>query len=189
MKTLRGHCVIWSTPSRMIYQPGADHPSHFVEYHLRHSYRKLLAENGEILGLINHKTPLYFAKRSDGSLRIREDGSGLYIEMDLGPSIEKLARHAVGFSVCFSAHPELDIWNPDRDPPRRYVGQAATLSEVSIVTRPHRPALTTTIECVDRPDDEARLRQQVAAGEFRGDPSFEHLKRRVRLARLGCDEC
>ena len=163
MKTLIGYAVLWSIASPgCVSGKDPTAPARFKEYFLRGSCRKLLDTQSEITCYIDHNVQLPIAKRSTGAMRVREDDLGLYVEVDLDPRYERIATHAVGWSVSFIADHRLDIYNPGCTVPRRYVGEVTRLDEVSLIVDGSRPAHRTTIACIER-DDRAAIKIRVVA--------------------------
>lgn len=94
----------------------------------------------DVVFLINHEG-LPLARTRSGSLTIREDDHGLYMESELDATDPDVARIVPKMQrgdldkMSFAFFPEADKWDDTGDLPVRTIKRAA-LADVSIVTQP-----------------------------------------------------
>jgi len=94
----------------------------------------------DVVFLINHEG-LPLARTRSGTLTLKEDKRGLYMEADLDSEdpdvrsiVPKMKRGDLD-KMSFAFFPEVQEWDDSQDPPKRTIRKAA-LDDVSIVTRP-----------------------------------------------------
>jgi hypothetical protein len=94
----------------------------------------------DVVFLINH-AGLPMARTRSGTLTLREDSRGLYMETELDPEdldvraiVPKMKRGDLD-KMSFAFFPEVQEWDDSGETPLRTIRQAA-LSDVSIVTSP-----------------------------------------------------
>jgi len=94
----------------------------------------------DVVFLINH-AGLPMARTRSGTLTLREDSRGLYMETELDPEdpdvrsiVPKMKRGDLD-KMSFAFFPEVQEWDDSEETPLRTIRQAA-LSDVSIVTSP-----------------------------------------------------
>lgn len=94
----------------------------------------------DVVFLINHEG-LPLARTRSGSLTIREDDHGLYMESELDATDPDVARIVPKMQrgdldkMSFAFFPEVQEWDDSGDIPLRTI-QRAALADVSIVTQP-----------------------------------------------------
>lgn len=111
----------------------------FTEVIERGAFKDAIGRD-DVVFLINHEG-LPLARTRSGTLTLKEDKRGLYMEADLDPEdpdvrsiVPKMKRGDLD-KMSFAFYPEIQEWDDSQDPPRRTIRKAA-LDDVSIVTRP-----------------------------------------------------
>ena len=94
----------------------------------------------DVVFLVNHDG-LPLARTRSGTLTLREDSRGLYMETELDPEdpdvrsiVPKMKRGDLD-KMSFAFYPEVQEWDDSGETPLRTIRQAS-LSDVSIVTNP-----------------------------------------------------
>ena len=94
----------------------------------------------DVVFLVNHDG-LPLARTRSGTLTLREDSRGLYMETELDPEdpdvrsiVPKMKRRDLD-KMSFAFYPEVQEWDDSGETPLRTIRQAS-LSDVSIVTNP-----------------------------------------------------
>jgi len=141
--TLAGYAAVFDSASEDL--------GGFVEEIKQGAFRKVLRTKPDVRFLINHEgVPL--ARTKSGTLRLKEDPRGLYIEADLDTEGSERARELVAaiergdldqMSFMFRVQPEGREWYFPEDadePARRVIYEVAELFDVSAVTFPAYPA-------------------------------------------------
>lgn len=108
----------------------------FVEFIKPGAFARSLASRNKIMLLWNHDTSSPLATTRNGSLRLREDEKGLFVEADfpdttLGRDVAAQVRSGLTDSMSFGFQVKRDSWNATGD--QRTLEDVA-LFEVSLVT-------------------------------------------------------
>lgn len=117
----------------------------FVEQVRPGAFKRVLERGDNVLALFNHSMDNLLATSAAGSLRLKEDGTGLRYEFDLDDTdpdhqrvIAKVKRGDLrGSSFAFRTSTDTDGWEAtDTDHPRRIVNEVSILRDVGPVTTP-----------------------------------------------------
>ncbi len=134
-KVVAGHAVLWNAVTTI----GRDFRERFAPGSLTNSLRK-----ADVRALLDHDTGRVVGRVSAGTLRLREDATGLLVEIDADlttPDGQTLAgtvgrRDVTGFSPSFRVLEE--DWTTGGPLPLRTILEAE-LIEVSVVSFPAYP--------------------------------------------------
>lgn len=143
----------------------------------------------DVVFLINHEG-LPLARTRSGTLTLKEDKRGLYMEAELDPEdpdvrsiVPKMKRGDLDkMSLAFWA--ERQEWDDASDPPKRTIKQAR-LDDVSIVTRPAYDATEIGLRSLEKHRNEkghgadsknARLRRRM---KMRSNPAMRQAGRKA----------
>jgi uncharacterized protein len=129
-----GHAAVFNSRSLIEGWAGS-----FIEEAMPGSFRKTIQE-ADIRMLINHDANLVLARNRAGTLRLKEDKTGLLTDADMAPtsyardmalSLERgdVSGMSIGFEVI------KEEWDWDQDPPLRQIHEYR-LWDVSVVTYP-----------------------------------------------------
>lgn len=127
--TVSGYAAVFDSPSE---------PMPFTEYVKRGAFRKTIKDGADVRLLIDH-TGVPLARTKSGTLKLREDDKGLYMEARLDPNNpdavkmrSALMRGDVS-QMSFAFETIKDSWNADRTVREL---REVKLHDVSIVTYP-----------------------------------------------------
>lgn len=127
--TVSGYAAVFDSPSE---------PMPFTEYVKRGAFRKTIKDGADVRLLIDH-TGVPLARTKSGTLKLREDEKGLYMEARLDPNNpdavkmrSALMRGDVS-QMSFAFETIKDAWNKDRTVREL---REVKLHDVSIVTYP-----------------------------------------------------
>lgn len=127
--TVSGYAAVFDSPSE---------PMPFTEYVKRGAFRKTIKDGADVRLLIDH-TGVPLARTKSGTLKLREDEKGLYMEARLDPNNpdavkmrSALMRGDVS-QMSFAFETIKDAWNQDRTVREL---REVKLHDVSIVTYP-----------------------------------------------------
>jgi HK97 family phage prohead protease len=126
--TFSGYAAVFNSASRDL--------GGFVEYIKPGAFARSLASRNKIMLLWNHDTSMPLASTRNGSLTLREDKRGLFVEATLpdttlGRDIAAQVRSGLTDSMSFGFQVKRDSWNASGD--QRTLEDVA-LFEVSLVT-------------------------------------------------------
>ena len=138
------------------------------------AFRSSLSDGTDVRALVDHDPRLVIGRRSNGTLRLEEDSTGLRVEIDT-PSVSyaddllELIRggYVSQMSFGFSIPPGGDEWLPvdKEDGLRRRLLKTVALSETSVVTFPAYSATEVSVRSLElhqRKVDQLRLALAVA---------------------------
>lgn len=120
----------------------ADIGGHFREVIQRGAFSEAIGRD-DVVFVINHEG-LPLARTRSGTLILREDDHGLYMETELDPDdpdvksiVGKMKRGDLDrMSFAFSMRNGVQKWDESHDPPTRTIEKVGGLFDVSIVTTP-----------------------------------------------------
>lgn len=151
-RVLTGYAVKWKKNSQVL-----GHYYKFREQIQKGAFADSL-ENDDQRFLWSHDTSKVLGRTKNGTLRLKEDGVGLHVELDLpkttlgNDTYESIKRGDVdGMSFGFKVESE-EIKEPDEDLPLRTVTKARLL-EVSAVAFPAYPDSEVSARGYDRMKD------------------------------------
>lgn len=137
----------------------------------------------DVVFLINHDG-LPLARTRSGTLTIREDDKGLYIETMLDPEdpdvksiVGKMKRGDLD-KMSFAFWPERQEWDDTQEPPLRTITQAR-LHDVSIVTTPAYDGTEIGLRSLQRHRETARKQSNFSAARKRLRMKTDLLSRTV----------
>lgn len=157
----------------------------FREMILPGAFAGALAPDREVLALVAHDTSQILGRRSAGTLNLREDNKGLYVEISppnntLGKDTVESVRRKDFTGMSFRFAPDVkDDWSRESSGFRkRTIRSFGTLREVTVTGIPAYPEST------------AELREKLAAmdREETGTPRLNLARRRLRLLRAEIGE-
>jgi len=138
------------------------------------AFRSSLSDGTDVRALVDHDPRLVIGRRSNGTLRLEEDSTGLRVEIDT-PSVSyaddllELIRggYVSQMSFGFSIPPGGDEWLPvdKEDGLRRRLLKTVALAETSVVTFPAYSATEVSVRSLEihqRKVDQLRLALAVA---------------------------
>ena len=138
------------------------------------AFRSSLSDGTDVRALVDHDPRLVIGRRSNGTLRLEEDSTGLRVEIDT-PSVSyaddllELIRggYVSQMSFGFSIPPGGDEWLPvdKEDGLRRRLLKTVALAETSVVTFPAYSATEVSVRSLElhqRRVDQLRLALAVA---------------------------
>ena len=135
----------------------------------------------DVVFLINHDG-LPLARTRSGTLTIREDERGLYMETSLDPEdpdvksiVGKMKRGDLD-KMSFAFWPEKQEWDDTADPPLRTITQAS-LFDVSIVTTPAYDGTEIGLRSLQRHRETVRKQSNFSAARQRLRMKADLLKR------------
>jgi len=134
---ISGHCAVFNSLSSDL--------GGFKEQLAPGCFANALQRRGDQLLLLNHDMGSILARRSAGTLTLREDGAGLYFEAELvntqlGRDVAELCRtgHLDSCSFAFTVEPEGEHWASGtfNEQDVRTITEVAQLFECSLVAIP-----------------------------------------------------
>lgn len=170
-KTVSGYAVVWDARSedlpfgREIIKRGA--------------FRKSL-KNADVRALRDHQPPKILGRNKAGTLRLKEDGHGLKVEIDppdttyANDMLESIDRGDLD-GMSFRFNTIKDQWNTVDGQPLRYVLEAE-LIDVSVVTFPAYPQTEVAMRSLEAWQAEQELDSEPDMADIR--------RRRLALAEL-----
>ncbi len=143
-KLFRGHAAVFHEWAPIYdYVPESNEPALFRERIRPGAFRDALAEGGDVEVFYNHNVDHVLARRSNGTLRLKEAARGLAVEFDAAdiPLAETLAtlvaRGDLGkMSFQFAVRDAGAAWRRGNDGMWSREMTSLDIFEVSIVTRP-----------------------------------------------------
>jgi len=148
-RLISGYAVLWQLESNPI-SPAARCGAPFIESYQCGAFASALAARPTIEARVNHEPSLAFGSTADGLLSVHEDALGLRVaillphERDMGYALAYELRGPVrGFSIGFRAGEDDCVWTETADGKPKRIIHRAELTEVSILTAVHNPALKT----------------------------------------------
>lgn len=132
-RILRGHAAVFNTPTNIA--------GLFLERIAPGAFAGALA--GDVHALLDHDYGRVIGRTTSGTLKLREDGVGLAVEIDLpmtadGTTALELVKRRDLTGMSFAFTPVREEWDDSGDLPMRTLLQIE-LFEVSIVARPAYP--------------------------------------------------
>lgn len=122
----------------------------------------------DVVFLVNHDG-LPLARTKSGTLTLREDSHGLYMETELDPEdpdvraiVPKMKRGDLD-KMSFAFYPSVQEWDESGDIPLRTIREAE-LSDVSIVTNPAYSGTDIGLRCLQ--EHRAASQQDQSGGEL-----------------------
>lgn len=127
--------------------------------------------NSDVRALINHDANLVLGRNKSGTLTMREDASGLYIEVvppDTQASRDLMALMRRGdvnqMSFAFTVAREDQTWTRDGTGPwLRTIKKVSRLYDVSVVTYPAYPSTTAAVRALQEREQSEAAQQLEAA--------------------------
>jgi HK97 family phage prohead protease len=172
--TLDGYACVTDAPYEMNDWLGS-----YNEVVRSGAFGKTLAEQADVRLLLNHEG-LPLARTKSGTLRLKEDSTGLAVNADLEPrsglvnDIRSAMERGDLDEMSFAFQVTRQEWSPDYD--QRDI-QEVRLFDVSVVTYPANPATSAALrglDAVDQIDDDqarevlARLQKRFAPTQTSG---------------------
>lgn len=127
-------------------------------------------DNSDVRALINHDPNLVLGRNKSGTLTMREDASGLYVEITPPDTqafrdlMQLMKRGDVNqMSFAFTVGKEDQTWTRDGQGPwLRTIKKVNRLFDVSVVTYPAYPQTTAAVRALEerQADDTAQLLEQ-----------------------------
>lgn len=152
-----------------VFNQEADIAGMFRELIAPGAFRDAIGRD-DVVFLVNH-AGLPMARTRSGTLVIREDNRGLYMESELDPDdpdvksiVPKMKRGDLD-KMSFAFTPEVQEWDDSDEIPLRTIRQAR-LHDVSIVTNPAYEGTEIGLRCLQEHRDEIdkTLRMQAGTG-------------------------
>lgn len=148
----------------------------FREQILPGAFRDVLSANGEILALMNHDPRQVVARRSTGTLSLREDPKGLYVEVTppnttIGRDLVENIRVGNIRGMSFHFNKPTDTWE------RRSGDRIRTISRVGEV----REVTFTAIPCYTETTAQVRSMLDKFDAEDKATPRRDAAYRRLRI--------
>ena len=147
--------------------------------------------NSDVRALVNHDPNLVLGRNKAGTLTMREDAAGLYVEItppdtqaarDLLTSMQRGDINQMSFA--FTVNKEDQQWTRDGTGPwLRTIKKVSRLYDVSVVTYPAYQQTTAAARALQEHQD-AEGQQQMRAAQAQIDADIEARKRLIRLAEL-----
>lgn len=131
-RTIAGYAAVFNSPT--------DIGGSWVEVVLPGAFTETLRGGRDVLALYSHELERLLGRQSAGTLRLREDGRGLAIEIDLpdttdgrdvGVLVQRGDLKGMSFGFCVTK----EEWDETLTPPRRTI-MAVDLFEVTVTASP-----------------------------------------------------
>ncbi|HEX7119402.1 MAG TPA: HK97 family phage prohead protease [Longimicrobiales bacterium] len=144
---LSGYAAVFNSPSHDL--------GGFREIILPGAFDRTLEEFPDVLALVEHDTGKVLGRTTNGTLTIRPDDHGLYVEID--PANTSYARDLLelvrrgdvaGMSFRFKPYPGGARMDMSTAPPTRYLS-SIQLKEVSVVVDPAYPATEVSVRALE----------------------------------------
>ena len=144
--------------------------------------------NSDVRALINHDPNLVLARNKSGSLTMREDAAGLYVEITPPDTqaardlMELMRRGDVNqMSFAFTVGKEDQAWTRDGTGPwLRTIKKVARLFDVSVVTYPAYPQTSAAVRALE----DVQKADTAASDALRQAQADELRKRQARTREL-----
>ncbi|MAU40980.1 MAG: HK97 family phage prohead protease [Kordiimonas sp.] len=159
-----------------VFGEDADIGGHFIEVIERGAFTDALARGDDVVFLVNHEG-LPLARSTSGTLTLKEDDKGLYMETVLAaddPDVQQIVpkmRRGDMTKMSFAFYAQREEWDDTGDIPRRRILSAA-LGDVSIVTTPAYEGTDIGLRSLDHFRNERQEQKR---------ENFKATQRRLRL--------
>jgi len=168
-RTLKGYAVVFNAASEPMYD--------VTEYIAPGAFAQSLKDNPDVRALFNHEDEMVLGRTTSGTLRLGEDATGLWFEIDLpnttaGNDVLELVKRGDVSGMSFGFCCVEENWKDNLDGTFTRTVLQAELIEISVVTFPAYPDTFVSVR--------AKVPENLKKPEPKPEPKADDEQRRQR---------